>query len=166
MGCKPRLFVDIDGVLSLWGFAPGGSPGIWTQIDGIAHFLSTEAAETLRELDGLFTCFWASGWEEKANEYLPHLLQLGPWPFLELDGHARGAGTSVRAHWKLEALQMAAEDAPIAWIDDAFNDAVRDWAAARAAPTLLIETVPAIGFTRAHGDRLRRFAAEAADAAA
>lgn len=167
MSRKPALFVDIDGVISLWGFPPAQRPtGIWTQVDGITHFLSSEAAETLRALQSEFSCVWASGWEEKANEYLPHALGLGPWPHLDLDGHARGAGTSVRAHWKLAAVEAHAAGAPLAWIDDAVNDAVRAWAGQRAAPTLLVETEPAIGLTASHGARLRRFAAEAAAAAA
>jgi hypothetical protein len=167
MGRKTALFVDIDGVISLWGFAPTTPPdGVWTQVDGITHFLSAEAAETLRGLTDVFAPVWATGWEEKANEYLPHALGLGPWPYLDLDGHGRGPGTSTRAHWKLEPVEHHAAGAPLAWIDDAVNDAVREWAAARPAPTLLIETDPAIGLTAAHGARLRRFAAEAAAAAA
>ena len=43
---KPLLFVDIDGVLSLWGFGMDGWPtdGGWHQIDGVSHFLSARAA--------------------------------------------------------------------------------------------------------------------------
>jgi len=159
---KPSLFVDIDGVISLWGFARSSPPaGTWTLVDGIAHLLSAEAAETLRALQSEFECVWASGWEEKANEYLPHALRLGPWPHLALD--ARGApGTSVHAHWKLAAVEEHAAGGALAWIDDAVDDTVRTWAAQRAAPTLLIETLPAYGLTRTDGERLLRFAAEAA----
>lgn len=167
MSRKPALFVDIDGVISLWGFSPTSPPdGVWTGVDGITHFLSREAAETLRDVAHEFDCVWASGWEEKANEYLPFHLGIGPWPHLDLDGHARGAGTSVRAHWKLDAVEAYADGRPLAWIDDAVNDAVRAWAARRAAPTLLVETDPAIGLTGPHGVDLRRFAAAAGAAAA
>lgn len=160
MRSKPPLFVDIDGVISLWGFPSDDRPaGVWTQIEGIVHFLSAEAAETLRALVPVFDCRWASGWEDRANEHLPHLLELGPWPFVGLDAHAQGAGTSVRAHWKVDAIEADAAGAPLAWIDDAFNDAVRDWARSRSAPTLLIETTPDRGFTAQDGERLRAFAA-------
>jgi len=159
---KPLLFVDIDGVLSLFGFAHATDlDGIWTLVDGIPHFFSVAAAETLRALEPAFECVWASGWEEKANEYLPHVAQLGPWPFLTLDGHAAGPGSSVRAHWKLDAVERHAAGRRLAWIDDAVNDAVRDWAASRPA-TLLIETDPAVGLSAGDGERLRRFAAQAA----
>jgi hypothetical protein len=162
MGRKPPLFVDIDGVISLWGFAQSAAPrGTWTLVDGITHLLSAEAAETLRPLQSEFECVWASGWEEKANEYLPFALGLGPWPHLVLDGRA-DAGTSVHAHWKLGAIEEYAAGRPLAWIDDAVDDGVRAWARDRHAPTLLIETDPARGLTSADGTRLRRFAAEAA----
>jgi hypothetical protein len=160
---KPLLFVDIDGVLSVWGFAPDRRPeGDWLQVDGIAHFLSHTAARTLRDVAGAFECVWASGWEEKANEYLPHALGLGPWPFLELSANAPaavGPGTSVRAHWKLDAVEQHAAGRPLAWIDDAVNDAVRDWARDRGAPTLLVETEPVNGLTEEDGRRLAGFAA-------
>jgi hypothetical protein len=162
MARKPPLFIDIDGVISLWGFAQADTPsGAWTLVDGIAHFLSGEAAETLRGLQSEFACVWASGWEEKANEYLPHALGLGPWPYLELDGRGR-AGTSTAAHWKLGAVEAHAGGAPLAWIDDAVDQSVRTWAQARDAPTLLVETDPARGLTAGDGARLRRFAAQAA----
>ncbi|HEX6387888.1 MAG TPA: hypothetical protein VFZ89_00520 [Solirubrobacteraceae bacterium] len=165
MGRKPSLFIDIDGVLSLWGFAQADPPpGAWTLVDGIAHFLSAEAAETLRGVQSDFACVWASGWEEKANEYLPHALGLGPWPYLELDRRTR-PGTSVAAHWKLGAVEAHAAGGALAWIDDDVDDGVRAWVAARNVPTLLIQPDPARGLTAGDGERLRRFAAEAAAAA-
>jgi hypothetical protein len=165
MARKPSLFIDIDGVLSLWGFAQAQPPpGAWTLVDGIPHFLSSEAAETLRDIASDFDCVWASGWEEKANEYLPHALGLGPWPYLDLDRRAQ-PGTSVAAHWKLAAVEAHAAGGALAWIDDAFDDEVRLWARARKVPTLLINAYPAHGLTRSDGDRLRRFAEAAAGAA-
>jgi hypothetical protein len=48
---KPLLLVDIDGVISVWGFAlDDRPPGVWTLVDGIGHYLSTTAAEHLRAL--------------------------------------------------------------------------------------------------------------------
>ena len=164
MGRQPSLFIDIDGVISLWGFAQADAPpGTWTLVDGIAHFLSAEAAETLRDVEAEFECIWASGWEEKANEYLPHALGLGPWPYLELDRRT-APGTSLAAHWKLAAVESYAAGGPLAWIDDAFDEGVELWAAAREVPTLLINADPAHGLTRSDGDVLRRFAAAAAEA--
>jgi hypothetical protein len=103
---------------------------------------------------------WCSGWEEKCNEYLPAALGLPDGlPFLTFERNP-GAG---RAHWKLAAVEAHAGDRPLAWIDDAFNDACHEWAARRAAPTLLVETAPATGLTAAQACRLGDWARAAGD---
>jgi HAD domain in Swiss Army Knife RNA repair proteins len=157
---KPLLFCDIDGVISLWGFHPDTRPpGIWTTVDGIPHFLSTRAAEHLLALSGAFELVWCSGWEEKADEHLPRALGVpAARPHLRFDGLTR-AEVSARAHWKLDAVGAHAGGRPLAWIDDAFNDACWDWASARAAPTLLVPTDPAEGLADGHAATLRAFAA-------
>ena len=67
---------------------------------------------------------WATGWEEKANEYLPLLLDLpdDELPVLTFDGRAV-FGT---AHWKLEAIDEYAGDRPAAWIDDSLDERCTD----------------------------------------
>jgi hypothetical protein len=156
----PLLFVDIDGVISLWGFPPDERPdGAWNQVDGIAHFLSTTAARSLHELSEHYELVWCSGWEERANDHLPHLLGLGPFPHLGFDRDVGGGAAGSRAHWKLEAIEAHAGDRPLAWIDDAFNDACHAWAAARPAPTLRGATDPARGLTATESERLRAWAA-------
>jgi hypothetical protein len=149
---KPLLFVDIDGVISLFGFRPIAVPArcTWHQVDGIVHLLSQEAAEHLLALADVFELVWCSGWEDRANEHLPHVLAVGPFPHLTF-GDSPG-------HWKLAAVREHAAERPLAWVDDDLNDAVRDWAAARAAPTLLVETEPASGLTRELAERLRSWA--------
>ena len=152
---KPLLLVDIDGVISLFGApsagaggrrAPDGSAveGSLHSIEGIPHFLSSTAAAHLLALAPLFEVVWASGWEEKANEHLPHLLGLPePLPFLRF---SRSPGRS-NAHWKLESIEAYACARPLAWIDDAFNPACHEWAQARPAATLLVQTAPEHGLT-------------------
>jgi len=144
-GDKPVLFVDVDGVISLFGFAPELRPaGSFHSIDGIAHLLSARAGEYLRGLGKHFDLVWCTGWEEKANEYLPHLLELpGPLPFLRFDPPM----STRSAHWKLEAVQAYAGERAVAWVDDAFNDECHRWAERRAAPTLLLTTDPPVGLT-------------------
>ncbi|MGB2709956.1 MAG: HAD domain-containing protein [Conexibacter sp.] len=156
MGTKPLLFVDVDGVISLFGFASGERPaGRFEMVDGIAHFLSATAGEHLRLLADSFEPVWCTGWEDKANEYLPYALGLpGPWPHLEFE---RDVGRT-RAHWKLDAIEAYAGARPLAWIDDAHGAACQQWAAARAAPTLLVTTAPAIGLTGAEVTQLQRWA--------
>jgi hypothetical protein len=155
---RPVLFIDVDGVISLFGFDPGGGfPGVFQSIDGIPHCIGTDCGPRLGRLAERFELVWATGWEEKANEYLPHLLGMPkPLPVLTFDGRAV-FGT---AHWKLGAIEEYAGNRPAAWIDDSFDERCSDWANARAAPTLLVRTDPAVGMTDDHVDRLLRWAGE------
>ncbi len=149
------LLVDIDGVISLFSFEEQTRPeGNFHWIDGMPHFLSATAAEHLLGLRERFELVWASGWEERANEYLPHLLGL---PRLEHLSFERAVGRA-NAHWKLDAIEAHAGRRPLAWIDDAFNDACHVWARERTAPTLLVQTSPANGITQREAQRLRRWA--------
>ena len=155
---RPLLLVDIDGVVSLWGFDPNRRPaGTYANVEGVLHFLSEEAGAHLLALRAAFDLVWCTGWEEKANDHLPSLLGLGPFPYLSFDADAR-AGTSTPGHWKLAAIDAYAGDRALAWIDDRFNDACRAWAADRPAPTLLVETVPDTGLVGAHARELRSWA--------
>jgi hypothetical protein len=153
---KPLLFVDIDGVLSLWGFRMDEWPtdGAWHQIDGISHFLSSRAARHLQALCARYDPVWCSGWEEKADEHLPHLLDLPRFPHLSFE---RNPGRR-HAHWKLAAIESYAENRSLAWIDDAFNAACFDWAQRRSAPTLLVETKPDTGLDDAAAATLESWA--------
>jgi hypothetical protein len=143
---KPLLLVDVDGVISLFGFDPSQPPaGRFMLVDGIAHFISAEAGELLRALSHEFELTWCTGWEEKANEYLPWALGLpGPLPHMTMEPATRPA----TAHWKLGAIdRYAGPDRALAWIDDAHDERCAAWAAARAGLTLLVATDPAIGLT-------------------
>ncbi len=162
---RPLLMVDIDGVISLFGGGtvhPGRAAsaarpsGSFHSIDGIPHFLSSAAAENLLALAPSFELVWASGWEEKANEYLPHLLGLPALAHLSFE---RSVGRA-HAHWKLNAIDAYAGNRPLAWIDDAFNDACHEWAHARETPTLLVQTAPASGLTPLEAGILQRWAQE------
>jgi hypothetical protein len=216
---RPLLLVDIDGVISLFGVqtgGPAGQPAIagsegrpavdgpaldgsFHSIEGIPHFLSSTAAAHLLSLAPLFELVWASGWEERANEHLPHLLGLpGPLPFLRFPRGVlvAGAGTipetlvpavgaagapgqagepeaggppasgpqTTLAHWKLEAVDTYAGERPLAWIDDAFNPACHDWAAARPSATLLVQTDPERGLTQTEARLLAEWARERSQA--
>jgi hypothetical protein len=150
--------VDIDGVVSLFGF-PGrpSVDGSFHSIDGIPHFLSSTAAAHLLALSAIFDLVWASGWEEKANEHLPRLLGLpAPLPFLTFP---RPPGRA-HAHWKLESIDAYAGPRALAWIDDSFNPACHGWARARPAPTLLVSTAPEDGLGSREAELLAAWAAE------
>jgi len=149
----PLLLIDVDGVISLFGFDHASPPaGRYQLVDGITHFLSATAGEQLRRLAERFELAWCTGWEDKANDYLPFALGLpGPLPHVAFDPAQRPA----QAHWKLWGIDRHVEPGrPLAWVDDAHNDACRSWATDRAGPTLLVTTDPAVGLTDREVDRL------------
>lgn len=157
----PLLLLDIDGVISLFGFPQQHPPaGRFHAIEGIPHFISAAAAPLIARLAGTFELAWASGWEDRANDHLPQLLGMpGPLPFLRFT-RGSGAGSSMRAHWKLDAIDAYAGKRVLAWVDDAFDRSCEQWASDRGAPTLLVATEPAVGLTEAHAERLLGWASE------
>ncbi|MBN1528368.1 MAG: hypothetical protein JW895_04870 [Thermoleophilaceae bacterium] len=150
----PILFVDVDGVLSLFGFTPDirELPGPLHWVDGVAHCIPASVGPRLARLAEGFELVWATGWEDRANEHLPFLLKLpfASLPVLRFDGRA----VFGSAHWKLDAIDEYAGDRPAAWIDDNIDEACMAWANGRDAPTLIVETLPAVGLTDEHVDDL------------
>jgi len=148
---RPLLLVDVDGVISLFGPGDDCVPAL---VEGIPHFLSRGAAAVLRRLAPRFECVWCTGWEERAESHLPHLLGLpGGWEHIVLTGPADGA------HWKLRAIDaFAGADRPLAWLDDAHDDRCVAWAAERPGATLLVTTDPTVGLTAGHAERVERWA--------
>lgn len=160
---RPLLLIDIDGVISLFGFDPRRPPaGRFVIVDGIAHLLSEVAAGHLRRLSGPYELVWCSGWEEKADEYLPFALGLpAGLPHLQFDT----AAADDARHWKLAAIdRYAGARRALAWVDDAHDDTCRAWSAARTAPTLLVATDPATGLTDRHAAQLAEWARTLPDA--
>ena len=162
---RPLLMVDIDGVISLFGVSvlahadPRLAEGSFHSIEGIPHFLSATAAAHLLDLSALFELVWASGWEERANDHLPHLLGLpAGLPFLRF---SRAVGRS-NAHWKLDAIEAHAAGRALAWVDDALDEECRAWASARSSPTLLVQTEPERGLTEREALLLEDWAAQLA----
>jgi hypothetical protein len=160
----PLLLIDIDGVISLFGFDAARPPaGRFLLVDGIPHFLSTGAGRLLADLRDDFELVWCSGWEEKADEYLPLALGLpAGLPHLTFDGAVAlpvaATADGVR-HWKLAAIDRYAGWArPLAWVDDAHDDTCHAWAADREGATLLVATDPAVGLTADDAERLAAWA--------
>jgi hypothetical protein len=154
---NPLLMVDVDGVISLFGFTPDERPaGAFLTVDGILHYISAAAGDHLRRLSASYELVWCTGWEERANEYLPHVLGL-PGPLYNLT-FAGAPGWGER-HWKLDAIEAyAGPDRPLAWIDDDHDEGCRDWARERPGPTLLLTTEPPTGITQRHVAELEQWA--------
>jgi hypothetical protein len=146
------LAVDVDGVISLFGFdePAAGAETRYELVDGMLHCISLRAGERLRRLADHFELVWATGWEEKANFYLPALLGLAELPHLTFDGAARFGS----AHWKLGPLDQYCAGRALAWIDDNLDESCHSWARERPEPTLLVPTEPSIGLQEAETEAL------------
>ena len=152
----PLLLIDVDGVISLFGAGTDQSSCTPTLVEGIPHLLSRRAGALLTRLGRSFECVWCTGWEDRADGHLPHLLgSPAGWPYIAFPDRPE-----LDAHWKLSGIDaFAGRERPLAWIDDAHDDRCRAWAEARPGPTLLVRTETAVGLTEAHVDLLERWAA-------
>ena len=155
----PVLAVDIDGVISLFGFDesaqpgtgdPSRAPGEFHLIDGMLHCIALETGPRLTRLSEIYELVWASGWEDRANDHLPGILGVPELPYLTFDGRARFGS----AHWKLDALEDYARSRPLAWVDDSLDESCYEWAGERTAPTLLVPTESEVGLLDAHVEAL------------
>ena len=148
------MAVDIDGVISLFGFEEQPAHTQLQLVDGVPHCISLVCGERLLRLSEHFELVWASGWEDKANFYLPQLLGLPELPHISFDVAARSGG----AHWKLTGMDTYCGERPIAWVDDNFDASCYEWAERRPAPTVLVPTEPHLGLEEGHVDALSAWA--------
>ena len=152
-------------MLSLFGFTPDVRelPGPLHWIDGVAHCIPYDVGPRLARLAPSFELVWATGWEERANEHLPFLLDL---PFDELPClHFDGRAVFGSAHWKLDAIDEYAGERPAAWIDDNIDSDCHAWADGRSAPRSRGDAAGggdhrrargrAVELGRGHGDKRR-----------
>jgi hypothetical protein len=148
---KPILAVDIDGVISLFGFEdqPQEAGAEMELIDGALHCISMPAGERLGRLAEQYEIVWATGWE-RGGERISQLLNLPDWPALSFKGAARFGS----ADWKLEPLGRYAQGRPLAWIDDSLDEACYAWARSRPEPTLLVDAEPDHGLQEVHVEAL------------
>jgi hypothetical protein len=139
-------------VISLFGFddPPDRDEARFELVDGMMHCISLPAGRRLLSLSQHYELVWASGWEDKANYYLPLILGLPELPHLTFDGAARFGS----AHWKLGPLDAYCRGRAMAWIDDNFDESCYEWARARPEPTLLVPTEPAVGLQEAETEAL------------
>jgi hypothetical protein len=153
---KPVLALDVDGVISLFGFEgpPEDAPCRFQLIDGMAHCISLETGPMLQRLIPHYELVWATGWEDRANDSLPPILGLPELPVLRFGGAARFGS----AHWKLEPIAAYAAGRPLAWVDDSLDESCHEWAERRPEPTLLVPTESAVGLLDAHVDVLIEWA--------
>jgi len=147
---RPIAALDVDGVISLFGFRcaeESSERGDMHLIDGIPHCISRSAGPLIARLADRFDLVWATGWEDRANDHLPYLIGVREdLPVINFPVAAEFGN----AHWKLTALETYAVGRPLAWIDDNLNEQCREWAAARPEPTLLVLTECDRGIEEGH----------------
>jgi hypothetical protein len=162
MSSKPLLAVDVDGVISLFGFdePPDREIARFELVDGMVHCISIAAGERLKRLAEDYDLVWATGWEDRANDSLSPILGLPELPFLGFDGAARFGS----AHWKLGPLDEYAGARALAWIDDSFDESCYEWAHNRKAPTLLVPTESPFGLEEAQTEALALWAKQLREA--
>jgi hypothetical protein len=158
VAAQPLLFLDVDGVLNPFPNTPAGYDEYhFFPEDDEPVRLATVHRDWLRELSDSYELVWATGWGDNANRLLNPFFGLPgfpvvpppPVPFEPID--------------KLPGVDVFAADRPAAWVDDMLTMAVHRWAAARRAPTLLVDIDSATGLTRTHVDRLLTWAATFAE---
>lgn len=152
---RPLLLVDIDGVLNVYGV--DGCPAGYAEYDLFPEDeeptrLAAIHGDWLRELGSVFDLVWASGWGFQANELVAPILGLNEMP------HVPMPEIPFPPREKLPSIDAYVGDRPAAWVDDVVVPEARTWAAARAAPTKLVETNHTIGLQRHHVDELLAWA--------
>ena len=156
---RPIVLLDLDGVLN--PFAAPACPDGYREHD----FFEGEQPDRycvahgrwIEDLAAVAGVWWATGWGPHANErYLP-MLGVRPLPVVHFP-----APVPFDPELKVPAVDAAVGDRPVAWLDDNHTPAGRTWAAARAAPTVLVDIDPAIGWTRGDVDRVLDWARAAA----
>lgn len=177
---KPILGIDVDGVILPDG-AHAGEPGYNSALHTIFFYdragegwvyLRNDFDLIMKMLMPHFELHWATGWEDRANEFMLPLLGLeDELPYIDLHSPLPFSiigDLPMEYHWKLPWLMVWADkhERPFAWVDDLVGDGEREWAEKRSAkgfPTLIIQTDNVIGWTSDHTDELIAWAKEVND---
>ena len=115
----------------------------------MVHCISLVAGERLRRLGEHYDLVWATGWEDKANDYLPNILGLPELPYLTFDGAARFGS----AHWKLGPLDEYGKGRPLAWIDDNFDESATSGRVVETSRPCLSPPSPSWAWRRSRSKR-------------
>jgi hypothetical protein len=150
---RPLLFLDVDGVLNPFPDTPAGFDeyDLFPEDDEPVR-LAAAHRDWLHDLSHEYELVWATGWGEEANRLLNPFFELPSFPVVVLPA------IPFEPSAKVPGVDVFAAHRAAAWVDDMLTTAVHEWAAARKAPTLLVDVDSAAGLTRTHVDRLLAWA--------
>lgn len=154
---KPLLLIDVDGVLNRYPMLRDlnhAQPGSTVyrlhprgfERQGLNVLLNESDGQELNKLADVTQLTWATSWEHEANDMIGPRIGLPPLPVIELTRYR----TPMRGIWKRPSVELYAQDAPLAWIDDDFEFEDFTWARRRTRsgrPTLLVPCKADIGVT-------------------
>jgi hypothetical protein len=152
-GTKPLLLLDVDGVLCPVNLDVTG----FTLNTELKVMIGDDHRERLAALSELFELVWATLWEHRANTELAEVLGLEMLPVIEFDStEDDGVWDDERgcfvggSTFKLKAIEAAAGNRPLAWVDDEIGEDAHRWARERdlaGVPTFFLQTKTEQGLT-------------------
>lgn len=146
---KPLAFVDVDGVVLVFGteevMINNGAQLV--QVGRIEQWVANSVAERLRVLEKHFECVWATAWFKQAPRDLAPVLGVGEdWPVLDW------------GDMKLPAILEWAGTRRFAFIDDDISFELRHFEGSVPDTGLLLDVSSSRGLTDDHVSELLAFA--------
>jgi len=154
---RPAVLLDVDGVLNPLsvscpaGFIELRLAGYDVQLNPALH------TPMLRQLAQVGELVWATTWEHDANAFISGRYGLPA----DLDVIEIAGADATAPTWKLADIAAWADrhpDRPIVWLDDEARQDAHQWAAGRAAATLIVAVDGQTGITQQHVDQVLSWA--------
>lgn len=185
---KPRLYLDIDGVMVVFP-AKHGNPNklphlkAWSRWESFTayndagkafHIIwSPELVEEIKTLSNIYDIYWLTNWRHLALTQFTPNTGLPVFPVRtaigvdeEYSSITSLAGHAEKRWWKVNAIVEDMETIPglkWAWVDDSIRSPVRTYFKSLAkiteVPSLMVTPFDAIGITPDHLKLLHDFAA-------
>lgn len=152
----PILALDVDGPLVLMG-QHQAEEVFEIRIGEIPVSISRRLPGRLLRLSAHFQVVWSTSWGRKASYQVAPAVGLPQGlPHIDFDRYPRARPGESR---KMPGLRAWLKDLPVAIVDDEMGEDMRQWAAQRSSPTLLVEVDPRYGLQDSHVEELLNFAA-------
>lgn len=130
---RPRLFLDVDGVVNIF---PPHTKTDWPDVErtrcmGFPITYSPMMGARLAALD--CDIVWLTTWCDEANEWIAPLFGWDALPVIQRENEV--------GWWKLNALRelLPGTKRPFIWIDDDINSEAEEWAHSIDTPSVLVK---------------------------